>query len=107
MLFGVDLGSRTTEIFFQKGLDKPANHFCFSEDDLLLQLHPADEIALSERRALVAENVVSRGRVEKEIRQRERHQKAFRREREREIASLKGDVTADQRIDGLRCPRRE
>jgi hypothetical protein len=33
-LFAGDLGSGTTKIFFQKGLDKPINHFCFSEDDL-------------------------------------------------------------------------
>jgi hypothetical protein len=32
-LFGSDLGSETTKIFFQKGLDRPANHFCFSEVD--------------------------------------------------------------------------
>jgi hypothetical protein len=38
-----------------------------------LQFYLAHEIAFSKRRALVAENVVSRGRMEKEVRQRERH----------------------------------
>jgi hypothetical protein len=28
------LGLGTTKIFFQKGLDRPANHFCLSEYDL-------------------------------------------------------------------------
>ena len=66
-----------------------------------LKFHLAHEIAFSKRRALVAENVVSRGRMEKEVRQRERHQKAFRRERKRAVAELEGDVAADKRIDGL------
>ena len=42
--------------------------------------------------APLAENVVGRGGVEKEVRQRERHQKAFRCERKRAVAGLK--VTA-------------
>jgi hypothetical protein len=41
-------------------------------------LPPFDDNGVSKRRALVAENVVSRGSMEKEVRQRERHQEAFR-----------------------------
>jgi hypothetical protein len=51
-----------------------------------LQFHPAHEITFSEQRALVAENVVSRGRMEKEVRQRERHQEAFCCEQKRVFA---------------------
>jgi hypothetical protein len=51
-----------------------------------LQFHPAHEITFSERRALVAGNVVSRGRMEKEVRQRERHQEAFCCEQKRVFA---------------------
>src|SRR6185312_4356343 len=64
-----------------------------------LQFQPAHEVALSKRCALMAENVVSRGRVEKEVRQRERHQETFRRERRRASAEPEGDIAADQRID--------
>ena len=51
-----------------------------------LQFQLADEIAFSKRCAIVAENAVGRGRMEKETRQRERHQEAFRRERKRSVA---------------------
>jgi hypothetical protein len=51
-----------------------------------LQFQPAHEITFSEQRALVAENVVSRGRMEKEVRQRERHQEAFCCEQKRVFA---------------------
>jgi len=68
---------------------------------LPLQFHLAHEIAFSKRRALVAENVVSRGRMEKEVRQLERHQEAFRRERKRAITELEGDIAADERVDSL------
>ena len=68
---------------------------------LPIQFHLTHEIAFSKGRALVAENVVSRGRVEKEVRQRERHQEAFRRERKRAVAKLEGEVAADERVDSL------
>ena len=68
---------------------------------LSVQFHLAYEIAFSERRALVAEDVVSRGRMEKEVRQRERHQEAFRRERNRAVAELKADIATDERVDGV------
>ena len=68
---------------------------------LPIQFHLAYEIAFSKGRALVAENVVNRGRVEKEVRQRERHQEAFRRERKRAVAELKDDIAADERVDSL------
>ena len=55
-----------------------------------LQCQLAHEIAFSKRRALLAENVVSCGCMEKEVRQRERHQKAFCRERKRAVADPEG-----------------
>ena len=64
-----------------------------------LQFQLADEIAFSKRRAVVAENIVGRGRMEKEIRQRKRHQEAFRRERKPSVADLKGDIAANERVD--------
>src|ERR1700687_2922534 len=68
---------------------------------LTLQFQLAHEIAFPKRRALVAENVISRGRMEKEVRQRERHQEAFRRERKRALAELEGDIAANEYVDGL------
>src|SRR3954452_22496495 len=83
--------------------------FCASLKAALspLQFHPAHEIAFSKRRALVAENVVSRDRMEKEVRQRERHQEAFRREWKRALARLERDIAADERVDSLRGQGRE
>src|SRR5450755_1604558 len=66
-----------------------------------LQFHLAHEIAFSKRRALVAENVVSRGRMEKEVRQRERHQEAFCRERNGALADFEDHIAADKRVDSF------
>ena len=57
-----------------------------------LQFQLAHEIAFSKRRALVAQNVVGCGRMEKEVRQRERHQKSFRREWKRPVADPEGEI---------------
>jgi hypothetical protein len=43
----------------------------------------------------VAENIVSRDRMEKEVWQRERHQEAFRRERQRAVAYLPESIIAE------------
>src|SRR5260370_36886901 len=45
--------------------------------------------------------------MEKEVRQRERHQEAFRRERKRAVAHLERDIAADERVDSLRAQDRE
>ena len=49
----------------------------------------------------MAENVVSRGRMEKEVRQREGHQEAFRRERNRALADFEDHIAADERVDSF------
>ena len=70
----------------------------------LLQLQPAQEVPLAQRHAVGAQDVVGGGGVEIEIGQRERHQKALRGEGQLVIAEMKDDVTATERIDGVRRP---
>jgi hypothetical protein len=53
--FGGDLGSGTTKIFFQKGLDRGANHFCFSEIKL-----PSPKLS---RRAKICKDALSLDRT--------------------------------------------
>src|SRR6266850_1508769 len=73
----------------------------------LLHFQPADEVALAERHAVGAQDVVGGGGVEIEVGQRERHQKPLCREGEFVIADVKDDIAAAERIDRLRRPCRQ
>ena len=71
-------------------------------------LKTTHEVPLAERNAVGAQDVVGGGGVEIEIRQRERHQEAFRRERQlARSPSLKTTSRPSERVDRLRRQRRQ
>src|SRR3978361_1169371 len=73
----------------------------------LLEVQPSHEIPLAERNAVGAQDVVGGGGVEIEIGQRERHQKALRREGQLVLTEMEYDVLAAEPVDSLQRQRRQ